>query len=555
MKTLLTPKLVQALFWIVYIPLGLWACQMVGISWDEGIELHTYRVNLEALMGITQGDLAPYQALLSYGDRYYGVGFHIPANAISSIIQFFAPTSNLIGAEAYRITLNHIAIFLSFAGSGFLVGQILKRLTQDEWVSTLGMIACLLWPYLLGHGLMNIKDTPFLFAWLLCTNQAVKISMVPISMRSTFAYRILGIFTGWLISIRISGILIAIEYAVFLIVFWSVFAKELSVKSNPNLKQFSLCRAFCWFGLASGLTLFVCYPILWHNPLEVLNAIYYMSHHPWDGDTLTRGRFIAGTQLYWYLGAWLAVKLPFVALLGLALCPAALYLANTKNKSRYENSITKQSVRAFIALALSMLLILAVLLLKKVILYNELRQILFIFPILLIIAITSLCWVSRKVTIGLLLVSITFFSWDNIKLFPYQYVYFNEIARQFPIAQKYEKDYFGLSATHGARWLNQNIDVATSNCLYASPLHLWQYATDPRKITCVKQFSDRPREKNQIQKNELIEKYFIGVQTRDKFNALPIYSCHLIHSEERTLPLSFETLVMGELYECNPESK
>ena len=158
----------------MYLSVGLWACQQVGISWDEGIELHTYKVNLGAILGILQGDWEVYQALLAYGDRYYGVGFHLPANAISSIIQIFAPTSILMGIEAYRITLNHIAIFLSFAASGFLVGQILKRLTQDVWVSTLGMFAVLLWPYLLGHGLMNIKDTPFLFAWLLCTYQLIR---------------------------------------------------------------------------------------------------------------------------------------------------------------------------------------------------------------------------------------------------------------------------------------------------------------------------------------------------------------------------------------------
>lgn len=534
MKTAFALKLIRTLFWCAYLPAGLWACQQVGISWDEGIELHTYKVNVDAILGILQADLTPYQALLTYGDRYYGVGFHIPANAISAFLQIFFPTSNLMGAEAYRITLNHIAIFLCFAASGFLVGQILKRLTQDKWIATLGMFAYLLWPYLLGHGLMNIKDIPFLFAWLLCTNQLLKIVSGTDLKSPLKAYALLGIFTGWLISIRISGVLIAFEYFIFLTLFWNTFTKD------------AFKKHFAIFALSACLMLFACYPILWHNPLEIFNAIAYMSHHPWDGETLTAGRFIAGTHLHWYIAAWLAVKLPVITLLGLIVSPYALYkLLHT----RTNQSISAKSPqaefdsRALLALILSMLLILATLVIKNIALYNELRQILFIFPILWIVSIASLRFINRRITITLLLVSIAIFAWDNLKLYPYQYVYFNEISRQLPVAKKFEKDYFGLSAHHGAKWLNQSNITPTTDCLYGSPLHLWQYAIDPKKLYCVKDFAVRPKDLEG-------RPYFIGVPVRDKVNELPIPNCKLIHPEERALALSSQRLVLGEIYEC-----
>lgn len=574
MKSLLTPKLVQALFWIVYIPLGLWACQMIGISWDEGIELHTYKVNLEALIGITQGDLVPYQALMAYGDRYYGIGFHMPANLLSSLIETVSPISADLSSEASRITLNHIAIFLSWVGSGYLVGQILKRITQDAWISTLGMIACLLWPYLLGHGLMNIKDIPFLFAWLLCTNQLLFILSKTQEKSLIGAYTLLGIFTGWLISIRISGVLIGLEYLAFLLIFWSTRNKD-----QPSIQTQLAPNTFSWrsigiFLLATSLTLFVCYPILWHNPLEIFNAISYMSRHPWDGDTLTAGRFIASNQLPWYIAAWLAVKLPLIAIIGLVLCPMALYkLTRTSNspqptlqKSNASNS-TEQAqwnARAIAALIASLLLtvslILLALVIKKVSLYNELRQILFIFPLLWIVAIGSLRFINRKFTLGLLLSSIVLFSWDNLKLFPYQYVYFNEIARQFPISTQFEKDYFGLSSTQSAKWLNQNTrentqehsQTPSAECVYVSPLHLWQYAINGQKVACVKDFSERPQNQSASSPNQFTRQtYWIGLPVRDKVKALPIPNCTLLHSEERILPLSSQTLVMGELYACH----
>jgi hypothetical protein len=551
MKTIFTPRLIQMLFWGLYIPLGLWACQQVGISWDEGIELHTYKVNLEALLGIAQGDLTPYQALLTYGDRYYGVGFHILANLLSFLIEIVSPISADLGSEARRITLNHIAIFLSWVGSGYLVGQILKRITQDDWTATLGMIACLLWPYLLGHGLMNIKDIPFMFAWLLCTNQLLKIVGDPKQASSMSAYILLGIFTGWLISIRISGVLIAIEYLTFAALFWNTLIGAPKA-SRSNLETFPPQKRFPWknlalFLVASSVMLYICYPILWHNPLELFNAISYMSHHPWDGDTLTAGRFIAGNQLHWYLLAWLFVKLPLIALLGLALIPLAFFKLASQNTQIASTQISQArwSARALLALLMSVLFILVALLIQNVSLYNELRQILLIFPLLWIIAITSLCFIGRKMTIALLLASISVFTWDNVRLFPYNYVYFNEIARQFPIATQYEKDYFGLSAKQSAQWLNHSDLTPMTNCIYASPLHLWQYAIDPKKVSCVNDFSQRPS-------NPQAQKYFIAIPVRDKVKQLPIPTCKLLHSEERTLPLSSQVLVMGELYSCQP---
>lgn len=571
MKTILTPKLIKALFWCIYIPLGLWACQQVGISWDEGIELHTYHVNLAALLGIAQGDLTPYQALIAYGDRYYGVGFHIPANLLSYLIETVNPTSAEISSEARRITLNHIAIFLSWAGSGYLIGQILKRLTQDDWTATLGMIGCLLYPYLLGHGLMNIKDMPFLFAWLLCTNQLLFILRKTQAKYLIGAYILLGIFTGWLISIRISGVLISLEYLAFLLIFWSARNKDRLSMQTPSAPSTFSWRSIGSFFLATSITLYACYPILWHNPLELLNAISYMSRHPWDGDTLTAGRFIAGTQLPWYIAAWLAVKLPVISILGLALCPIALYklshsLSSSPNTSKNSTPYTainqeQWNTRAIAAILLTVIFVFLALIIKKVSLYNELRQILFIFPLLWIVAISGLRWMNRKLTLGLLLASIALFSWDNLKLFPYQYVYFNEIARQFPIATQFEKDYFGLSSTQSARWLNQNIQentqvnvkAPTTDCAYVSPLHLWQYAIDPQRVTCLKDFSERPQNKLASSPNQSTRQaHWIGLPVRDKVKALPIPNCTLLHSEERTLPLSSQTLVMGELYICQP---
>ena len=214
----------------------------------------------------------------------------------------------------------HASILLAFVGSGILVRSILMKLTKDALIASLGMVAYLLWPYLLGHGLMNVKDIPFLFAWLLCSNLAllVLISIEEGERSHTFKKYIiwLGIATGWLISIRVLGVLIFIQYFVLLGIYFFLSRNQANI-----FKCISLTSILLFIGVFT-LTLFLLYPILWHNPLEFLNAIQYMSHHPWQGETLTNGQLLAPkNQTYFYILMWLLVKLPIITILGLVLTP------------------------------------------------------------------------------------------------------------------------------------------------------------------------------------------------------------------------------------------
>ena len=84
-------------------------------------------------------------------------------------------------------------------------------------------------------------------------------------------------------------------------------------------------RLFIYFCFPLLLTIYLINPILWINPLEIVNAFVYMSQHPWQGNTLTGGRlFEPGNLLYLYIPLWLSVKLPLVVICGLILMPLVL---------------------------------------------------------------------------------------------------------------------------------------------------------------------------------------------------------------------------------------
>ena len=518
--------------------IGILISLKVGLSWDEDAEFRTYRMNMAAIEGLLGGVTTPYSELIQYSDRYYGIGFHLITHSIGAFMYGIFGDLLPYSALGSRLIWGHAVVFLAFIGSGVICRFCLMRLTGDQFISALGMFVFLLWPYFFGHSMINVKDVPFMFAWLCCTLQLLRIYQAPQFFMKTLIWDfvLLGAMTGWLISIRVAGILIFIQYALF-----GLFLITLHGYKQINK---SLClklgREMIIFVLAMMSTLFILYPITWHDPSQLFKAVQYMSSHPWLGDTLTAGELIEPkTRSPFYIGSWLAVKLPAFALIGLVLTPLVLWKAFTRKQFSNKHS-------ALLVLLLSVIIILSVLVLMRVSLYNELRQILFVSAILLLIAIVSFYYISRSLLIAILTVTIGVMAVDNIKMNPYQYSYLNEIARNVPKGKLFETDYFGLSVSETARWLNQSSVDGVSQCLYVPSEHLWKFEINPEKFPCVANF---PGDLSLIKKPFL---FFVQARAATSFAAPPW--CRLLHLQSRSLPFSNATLRMGELYECLPTS-
>lgn len=543
-----TKNFASYVYWglfLVIATVGFWACQDIGLGWDEGHERLTLNHNLQAMSGLLAGDNTAYQKLTQYGDRYYGIGFHLPAYALGELLQ----TIMLTTVNGSKLIFAHIAVWLSFLGSGYLVKLILLRITQNMLVAITGMLTYLLWPYVLGHGLMNIKDTPFLFAWLLCTYLALRCffentlthrSSLQLSYRALF---LLAIATSWLLSIRISGILIFIEYGCLMVCACAVhFSNWRFIFARESIKAI-LARLF-FFGMIFLPTLILLYPITWHNPLEILNAISYMSHHPWSGTTLTAGRFIPpGQQVDFYLTVWLMAKTPLIIILGITAIPLAFFLQC--RISTLDQLTNKIILAQWMGLIFSVIAILAALILYRVGLYNELRQILFLFPLLFILGIVSLYFISKKVCLIGMLFSSILFIWDNFALYPYNYSYLNEVARLRPTIQYFETDYFGFSASRSARFINHYPQEAFNKCIYAYPTHLLANELNEANKSCL---IDSLGNAYNLKKDMPSLLY---ITQRNLINFPIPTDCRIIQSEERTLPLSKNPLIMGRLFNCN----
>lgn len=514
---------------------GVYAALTAGISYDEDAEFRTYLVNASAISGLLNGSSEAYTHLLQYVDRYYGIGFHIFSHGLTSVLSQSMDGLLPFSPLGSRLIWGHAAVFIIFLGSGVLFRACLLSLTKDRLIASLGMFTFLLWPYLLGHALMNVKDIPFMFGWLCCTYLALRIFELPTQFSKDLVVRLLllGAFTGWLMSIRVSGILIFVEYF-WLACFW--YCGSHKIKISMTFAQVIGITSF--FLLAFALTIFSFYPILWHNPFELINALRFMSSHPWLGDTLTAGKLVEPkTHLIFYIAAWHLVKLPIFVIVGLLLASYFLLQDFMRRES-------DDCYKAISALYLSALTICGLLILQRVALYNELRQILFIAPLLMMIAVVGLRSMSRVFTILILVVTSAFMLIDDLDLNPYQYTYINEVARHTDIGKKYETDYYGLAVKETALWLNSSHVDGKSQCLYVPAKHLWEFAIDPQKFPCVSGF---PGDLSLIAKPFL---FFVQARSVTSFRAPPW--CRVIHAEERSLPFSSAKLRMGELYECKP---
>ena len=127
---------------------------------------------------------------------------------------------------------------------------------------------------------------------------------------------LLGLLTGFLLSIRISGILIILEYIIFFLVTYNVTKYSISLFLKKNYKNIIL------FFVISLITFYLFHPNYWDNPLKIIDAIKFMGNHIQTVCTITLGDCMKAQSLpSSYIPIWLFFKLPIIILVGIFMFP------------------------------------------------------------------------------------------------------------------------------------------------------------------------------------------------------------------------------------------
>ena len=313
-----------AIFFIIYFFIGSFNSINTGISFDERHEElnWNFHVNLvkeisDVIINGKKFDTNKFENNIQHFVGY-GIGFQLISQPIQSVIKDLIAKQKNLDNYGAKLVAKHFVVFLFFFISGLFFYLILRKLIDNENFYILGSITYLTYPYLFGQSMFSPKDIPFMSVWLICTHLSfVLFENIIHNNKIKIKYTIIfSILTAYLLSIRIAGILIFIQYLIILICYLNLY--------KINLIQFlkKYYKDLILFSLVLIFFIFLFYPTFWIDPLLFIEAIKVNTSHFNNVGTTTLGEIMYSQNLpITYLIIWFSVKIPLLIMIGLFLLP------------------------------------------------------------------------------------------------------------------------------------------------------------------------------------------------------------------------------------------
>ena len=448
------------LFFVGVLALGLGVLRDFSLPGDEEIQRITGEVSLlyvfQKLPAPVQQRLLPARAaaliaqwqastqLHSYRDRDYGVAFEMPAAALEQLLR--------VHEVRHIFLLRHLLNFL-VCWVGFVAFYTLAARRFGSWrVGLLGTLLLVLSPRLFGDYFYNSKDAVFLACFTLAVAAAV-----PFVERPTWR-RALGcaLACALAIDVRLMGVLVPAATLFFMA--WRTLRGEYGTSQGRHL-----ARLGGLFAVALAALVVAGWPYLWEAPLaNFVLAWRNMSHFRTLAWLLYRGQLVWAGRLPWhYAPVWIGITVPLLYLVFFGVGVLAIGAAVGRRRARFYAGAEWQDL-LFLGLAVAPLL--AVIGLHSV-LYNGWRQLYFLYPMLLLVALRGLvaAWRWQPPThlgrrywqpaLGLgVAAALAVVAGRMVRLHPLETLYFNALAAT-PLDDNYETDYWGMGTRNGLEWI------------------------------------------------------------------------------------------------------
>jgi hypothetical protein len=333
------------------------------------------------------------------------------------------------------------AVNLATAALGYAAAYSLAfRATGNPYAALLGPAALLLNPRFFGDSPQNPKDMPYAVFYL------VFLALLVSTTRRTFWPKVVAL--GFLLFLALSQRMAGFS----LIPLWALW----SLKLAPEEERLSVGRWTVGACAAVGLGLaglFATWPYLRLSPIKHFIEILSLSaDYPYNGDVLFLGKIVPVHDLPWtYPWVWLGIGVP----LGILVLAVASFYWNRPWRNH----------PVFALLAAAVLMNFAVILSVRPSVYDGLRHLLFILPLLSVLSALGAWALLKRLPAGLprrLFAYVlggyaAFLAVQMASLHPYEYVYFNETVGGLKgAAGRFETDYWGASYREAAGWLRKN---------------------------------------------------------------------------------------------------
>jgi hypothetical protein len=337
------------------------------------------------------------------------------------------------------------------------------RRFADRRIGLLAVALLILTPRLFADSFYNSKDAVFVAAFAIALNTAIAFVLRP----RAWSAALHALATAFAIDVRVAAI--ALPAATVAILAVRTAKGEVPVRRS--------LAALAIYLAATVVLVVALWPFLWSDPLGHFGqALFAMSRFRFDHEILYMGTFVRATALPWhYIPVWLSITTPPLYLLLFIVGTAATGRQFiTSGRGLWKNEAELQDL-AF--LAMFAVPVAAVILLGSV-LYDGWRQLYFIYPAFLLVALRGwhALWngaiaarVRRPALVAVTAICCAVTAAWMWRAHPLQNVYFNAFAGS-NLKASYELDYWGLSTRGTLEYVlahdaSSAIDVAEANYL------------------------------------------------------------------------------------------
>jgi hypothetical protein len=447
---------------IIYLLIGFIAATKTGVYADSPIDVQFARFNFGQLVN-KQNWLAGFDPSLDSTLATYGYSISILIFApIWLIGKLFNPNFSLQDPTA--IVWRNFGTYL-ISGIGFYALWKWSRLVLHPKASWVPFLLPVIAPIWFGNSFMNLKDAPIFtgfsaIVYLCSVNFDQKNKGYQISKSESMFWTIIAIVCT--VGVRPVMILIILPLLLLMTVFHRVKHGKWPVYTY-------------WGCVISGIYVVLTNYYLLRDPFYwISNLLVTGTSFGWTGAVLSWGNMYRSPDIPGsYLSEILISQVPvfvFVVFLGV------IINLSTKKKAIYKNI----PVSIYFSFLILLVLIVQAYLLSPI-LYDNARQLLFLWVFISVLAIWGTSFVLyesdkfrsiKTVLVIFLVVSLI----DQVKAFPYNYIYRNEIARVLPPGS-FETDYWGISGKEITHWVEK--DAQREGNTKATFSYIFQQSFDP----------------------------------------------------------------------------
>lgn len=435
MKTFVSKYYPGIFLFFCFVIIGLFNYKDYGASWDEGAQIQIGRKNYDYVL---KGDTS----FFSFKDRDYGPGFELPLTGIENVLHLTAPRDIFLT----RHLVNHLFFVLSLLFAYILF----YRLFNNTFIACIGFLLLAMHPRIYAHSFFNTKDIPFLSMTVI----ALCITEIAFHKDKTKWYLLLGCVCGYLASLRIIGILLALFICLF-------FLLDIIFAQNNKTTRKNVLKHAVTFVVIFIASFYLFFPFLWTDPINHIITCYKNSiHFRWPGSVLLQGRNISVNTLpKRYIPLWFSITTPMLWVIAGIAGYLLLLVKFIKTPLRY---LMNTPYRNFILYAGFFLAPMGAVIILHSVVYDDWRHLYFIYaafvPIVLFVMNELL---KTRVGYIIQIACVLQLSWVGVfmlRYYPFGQVYFNEFVshRNEYLRKNYELDYWGCAYKQALTYIIDN---------------------------------------------------------------------------------------------------